>query len=73
METLSKTISSVGDMISKKQSASAESAPSASLDDLDVWAKLVAAKARKMEEMRAEEFKLKVDTLALEYLKADHD
>ena len=71
MSTLSDTVQSVGDIIKHRQTAAAEPSDSRKKDCHDVWAELLAVKIRKMPEMKAEEFKLKVDTMALDVLKGD--
>ena len=67
MSTLSNTLTSIGDIVTKQHQQPVTSAPVE--DAHDMWAKLVAIKVRRMDEMKAEEFKLRVDTLALEFLK----
>ena len=71
LSSVNDTISTLGNMIkvktdgpgtSKSQSGSVD-------DDVDLWAKLLANKIRKMEPMEGVEFQLEVDSLAMQRLK----
>lgn len=74
--TLTTTISSLGDMVTdkKKQQPVADvPPPNTVLDDAeDLWARCLAVKVRMMSKISALEFKVKVDTLALEHIKQDN-
>ena len=70
MENVSTTVKTLGELVtSQKSQASTSRAQTLSeADDHDIWASLLAKKVRRMDPMDGDEFKLKVDTLALTYL-----
>ena len=70
LESMNKTITSIHDYVDTKKSqkkSPLKTVPTSD-DDTDMWTQLLGKKVRRMDQMAAEEFKLKVDTLALEYL-----
>ena len=71
MQNVSTTVKTLGDLVGaqKSQASTSGAQSNPEEDDRDIWAKLLAKKVRRMEPMDGEEFMLKVDTLALTYLK----
>ena len=59
VKSMAKTINNMNDMVSNKNPQ----------DEHDMWAKLLATKVRRMDQDKGDQFKLRVDTLAFEYLK----
>ena len=58
VRSMTKTINNMNDMVTNKSPQ----------DEHDMWAKVLASKVRRMDADKRDEFKLKVDTLALSYL-----
>ena len=68
--SISKSISSLVENVGKKPTSEAGAEPSEPMDDTDIWAKLLASKIRKLDDLCQEEFKFRVDGLILEQLKS---
>ena len=67
ISTIAKSISSVVEHVAKKPK---DDRPTEQMDETDLWARLLATKIRKLDQLRQEEFKFRVDGLILEELKA---
>ena len=68
---MSATVSTLGDFVKQKQQSSSDphqSQPHTD-DEHEIWAKLLANKVRRMHDVVADQFKLEVDTMALQYMK----
>ena len=61
MSDISKSVSSLSEYITQK--------PKEEEDTNEIWAKLLAVKMKQMDTMDVEEFKIKVDQLAFQFVK----
>ena len=68
---MNKTITTLGAFVDQRKKDLEKSAtnPNIQEDEHDMWAKLLATKVRKMDELDGLQFKCDVDNMALQYLK----
>ena len=72
---MTKTLNSIEEMVTHKKNKASDPSSSENqqpADDHDIWAKLLASKVRRMNEDVGDEFKLQVDTMALQFLQKWH-
>ena len=70
LESMTKTVSNLGDAFvqSQKNKNSGASVSNVDEDDHDLWAKILARKVRRMDQVVGDQFKIDVDIMALKIL-----